>query len=273
MLQQTQVKTVVPYFEKFFDRFPDVRTLAGAGEQEVLAAWSGLGYYRRAKALHRGASLIVQERNGLLPDTFEEWLTLPGIGRYTAGAIMSIAYGERYAILDGNVTRVLTRLFLIRGNPKQSKVNKRLWRKAEAILPRRSISEFNQALMELGALVCTTRNPRCLVCPLEQECKARGKGLEQEPAGAPISQSCGAGSDGRRGCPTQGTNSPLPSAERGLDAGSLGVAWRNLSAGRRAQIGARAGSQGTIRPGFEPNQGSGQGQAQHHESQDHSSRI
>ncbi len=180
MLQQTQVKTVVPYFERFFDKFPDVQSLAAAGEQEVLAAWSGLGYYRRAKALHRGASLIVQERDGLLPGTFEEWLTLPGIGRYTAGAIMSIAYGQRYAILDGNVTRVLTRLFLIRGNPKQSEVNKRLWRKSEAILPRRSVSEFNQALMELGALVCTTRNPRCLVCPLEQECKARGKRLERD---------------------------------------------------------------------------------------------
>jgi A/G-specific adenine glycosylase len=178
MLQQTQVATVLPYFERFIKRFPDVRALAEAREQEVLAAWSGLGYYRRARALHRSAKRIVEEGNGRLPDTFEGWLALPGVGRYTAGAIMSVAFGERYPILDGNVTRVLSRLFLIRGNPQLSEVNRLLWQKAEAVLPRRSVSEFNQALMELGALVCTKRNTRCLLCPLGKDCEARTRGLE-----------------------------------------------------------------------------------------------
>jgi A/G-specific adenine glycosylase len=178
MLQQTQVAAVLPYFERFIKRFPDVRALARAREQEVLAAWSGLGYYRRARALHRSAKLIVEKGNGCLPDTFEGWMALPGVGRYTAGAIMSVAFGERYPILDGNVTRVLSRLFLIRGSPQQSQVNRLLWQKAEVILPRRSVSEFNQALMELGAVICSKRNPRCLLCPLEKDCEARTQGLE-----------------------------------------------------------------------------------------------
>lgn len=189
MLQQTQVKAVLPYFARFIERFPDVRALAAASEQEVLAAWSGLGYYRRARALHRGARQIVSESNGRLPATFEDWLALPGVGRYTAGAIMSVAYGERYPILDGNVTRVLARLYLIRGNPRQSQVNSLLWEKAEDILPKRSLSEFNQALMELGALVCTNRNPRCLLCPLEPDCEARKKGLELTVPEAPSRKS------------------------------------------------------------------------------------
>lgn len=178
MLQQTQVATVLPYFERFIKRFPDVRALARAREQEVLAAWSGLGYYRRARALHRSAKLIVEKGNGRLPDNFEDWLALPGVGRYTAGAIMSVAFGERCPILDGNVTRVLSRLFLIRGSPRQSQVNRVLWQQAEAVLPRRSVSEFNQALMELGALICTKQIPRCLLCPLEKDCEARMHGLE-----------------------------------------------------------------------------------------------
>jgi A/G-specific adenine glycosylase len=179
MLQQTQVKTVLPYFQQFMERFPDVHALAGAGEDEVLASWSGLGYYRRARALHRAARWIVQENQGRFPDTYEGWLALPGVGRYSAGAILSIAFGRRHAILDGNVTRVLSRVFLIRGDPRQSAIRKKLWQKSEEILPRRSVSEFNQALMELGALVCTRRAPRCLVCPIEKDCLARRNGLEE----------------------------------------------------------------------------------------------
>jgi A/G-specific adenine glycosylase len=180
MLQQTQVKTVLPYFQRFMERFPDVHALAEAGEDEVLASWSGLGYYRRARALHRAARWVVRDNQGRFPDTLEGWLALPGVGRYTAGAIMSIAYGERHAILDGNVARVLSRVFLMRGDPRQSAVRKKLWQKSEEILPHRSVSEFNQALMELGALVCTRRAPRCLVCPVEKDCLARRKGLEEE---------------------------------------------------------------------------------------------
>jgi A/G-specific adenine glycosylase len=178
MLQQTQVKTVIPYFERFLNRFPNVAALASADEQDVLAAWSGLGYYRRAKALHRAARTIVREHQGVLPTKYEAWLALPGIGRYTAGAIMSIAYGEPFPILDGNVSRVLARLHRIHGDLRSSRIQKDLWKKAKQILPDRSVSDFNQGLMELGALVCTPKNPRCLVCPVADDCLARRAGLE-----------------------------------------------------------------------------------------------
>lgn len=180
MLQQTQVKTVVPYFERFICRFPDVATLASAPEQDVLAAWSGLGYYRRAKALHRAAKWVMEENGGRFPETLDGWLALPGVGRYTAGAILSIAYGQRHPILDGNVTRVLSRMFLVRGDPRSSPVRKFLWQKAEELLPARSVSDFNQALMELGALVCTPRGPRCVVCPVQEDCEAFQRGVQEE---------------------------------------------------------------------------------------------
>ncbi|MGH9322340.1 MAG: A/G-specific adenine glycosylase [Vicinamibacteria bacterium] len=178
MLQQTRVETVVPYYIRFIQRFPELRDLAAASEQEVLASWSGLGYYRRAKALHRAARILVEERGGRFPEDVDGWMALPGIGRYTAGAIVSIAFGKPAPILDGNVARVLTRFYGIRGDPKSGPVNRRLWQLAEEILPRRDVSEFNQALMELGALVCTPRAPRCLVCPLREECVARKKGIQ-----------------------------------------------------------------------------------------------
>jgi A/G-specific adenine glycosylase len=180
MLQQTQVKTVLPYFKKFIGRFPDVKHLARASEQEVLAAWSGLGYYRRARSLHRAARIIVNEMGGVFPRELEGWTALPGVGRYTAGAIVSIAFGKRAPILDGNVARVLSRLYSVPGDPRRSATNRRLWALAEEILPRRSISDFNQALMELGALVCTPKKPKCLVCPLVSDCKARDQGIEEQ---------------------------------------------------------------------------------------------
>ncbi|MFQ5790809.1 MAG: A/G-specific adenine glycosylase [Acidobacteriota bacterium] len=173
MLQQTQVKTVVPYFERFVERFPDVHALAAADEQDVLAMWSGLGYYRRAKALHRAARQIVRGGRGRFPETLEGWLALPGVGRYTAGAILSIAFGKRLPVLDGNVARVLSRVFLLRGERAM------LWKKAEELVPQSAVSEFNQALMELGALVCTPRKPRCLVCPVRNLCAARQRGLQE----------------------------------------------------------------------------------------------
>ena len=179
MLQQTQVKTVLPYFERFTSRFPDVETLARASEQDVLAAWSGLGYYRRAKALHQAAKWVVEENGGRFPETLDGWLALPGVGRYTAGAILSIAYGQRHAILDGNVARVLSRVFLVRGDPRSGPARKLLWQKAEEVLPTRAVSDFNQALMELGALVCMPRRPRCLVCPLREDCMARKQGVQE----------------------------------------------------------------------------------------------
>ena len=180
MLQQTQVKTVIPYFERFLARFPDVHQLAAASEQDVLAAWSGLGYYRRARALHAAARAIVSERGGVFPDDVDGWMALPGVGRYTAGAIVSIAFGKRAPILDGNVMRVLARWYAVRGDPRAGDANRRLWQLAEEVLPEASVSEFNQALMELGAMVCTPRAPRCLVCPVQVYCEARRDGVEEE---------------------------------------------------------------------------------------------
>jgi A/G-specific adenine glycosylase len=179
MLQQTRVETVVPYFRRFLERFPDLESLAAASEQEVLALWSGLGYYRRARNLHRAAKFLVSERQGRFPDDVEGWLALPGVGRYTAGAIVSIAFDKPAPILDGNVARVLARFYAVRGDPRSGEARTRLWRLAEEVLPERSFSEFNQGLMELGALVCTPRAPRCLVCPIREDCAARRQGLEE----------------------------------------------------------------------------------------------
>jgi A/G-specific adenine glycosylase len=178
MLQQTRVDTVVPYFQRFIERFPDVASLAAAPLAEVLLQWSGLGYYSRARALHRAAQFLVEERRGRFPEDVEGWMALPGVGRYTAGAIVSIAYGKQAPILDGNVARVLTRLYGLRGDPRSGPLNRELWRLSEAILPRRSVADFNQALMELGALLCTPRAPRCLPCPLREDCVANRKGLQ-----------------------------------------------------------------------------------------------
>ena len=180
MLQQTQVATVLPYFDRFITRFPTVDALAAASRQEVLAAWTGLGYYRRAEALHSAAEWIVRDNAGRFPETIEAWLKLPGIGRYTAGAILSIAFGKRFPILDGNVARVLSRLFCVRGDPREGPTREKLWSLSTSVLPRRGVSDFNQALMELGALVCTRKKPKCLVCPLASLCEANARGLQED---------------------------------------------------------------------------------------------
>jgi A/G-specific adenine glycosylase len=172
MLQQTRVSTVVPYFLRFTGRFPDLESLARASETEVLALWSGLGYYSRARALHRAARILLEERGGRFPEDVPGWMALPGVGRYTAGAIVSIALGKPAPIVDGNVARVLTRLHGLRGDPRSKPLRGKLWDLASSMLPRRNVSDFNQALMELGALVCTARAPRCPACPLRKECVA-----------------------------------------------------------------------------------------------------
>ena len=171
MLQQTTVEAVIPYYERFLRRFPTLQSLAEADEEEVLRLWSGLGYYSRARNLHRAARMVPT-----LPRTVKELRQLPGIGRYTAGAIVSIAYGRRAPILDGNVIRVLSRLFMISADPKSSRGQKIFWKKAEEILPQRNCGDFNQALMELGATVCLPENPLCLSCPVSTHCLARKKG-------------------------------------------------------------------------------------------------
>lgn len=180
MLQQTQVATVKDYFRRFIKEFPTVKKLASANEQQVLRLWEGLGYYRRARQLHAAAQQIVAEHGGRFPDDVETLQTLPGIGRYTAGAIVSIAFDRRASILEANTIRLLARLLAYREDPTKSAGQKLLWQTAEELLPRQDVSHFNQALMELGSLVCTPKNPSCAACPVSQHCAAYEAGLENE---------------------------------------------------------------------------------------------
>jgi A/G-specific adenine glycosylase len=183
MLQQTQVKTVRPYWERWLREVPTVADLAAAAPDRVLKLWEGLGYYRRARHLHSAAQVIVSRHRGRVPHEFDELLTLPGIGRYTAGAIASIAFDQPRPILDGNVIRVLTRLFGIRENPRLRSVNDQLWHLADELVAAAharpgadNCSHLNQGLMELGALVCTPRRPDCAACPWRRHCVARREG-------------------------------------------------------------------------------------------------
>jgi A/G-specific adenine glycosylase len=178
MLQQTQVATVVPYFQRFIERFPALSDLAGADLQDVLRLWQGLGYYSRARNLHACAGRVVAEHGGRVPGTVEELLKLPGVGRYTAGAIASLAYGTRAPILDGNVMRVLCRIDQIESDPRSRETQAVLWWRAEEILPDRRVGDFNSALMELGATVCTPKNPQCLLCPVRSHCEAAAAGVQ-----------------------------------------------------------------------------------------------
>ena len=183
MLQQTQVKTVIPYFERFMAAFPDVQALAQAPEDSVLHLWTGLGYYARARNLHRAAKQVMAEHDGEFPRTLEGLLALPGIGRSTAGAILSIACGERASILDGNVKRVLARYHRVAGWPGESPVHRQLWDIAERYTPTRCCADYTQAMMDLGATVCTRTRPACDVCPLNQGCEARAAGNPQDYPG------------------------------------------------------------------------------------------
>jgi A/G-specific adenine glycosylase len=173
MLQQTQVETVKPYYERFLRRFPTIQRLAQARLDTVLKSWEGLGYYGRARNLHAAARQVKARCGGRLPDTKNALLMLPGIGAYTAGAIASIAFGRREPAVDGNVTRVLCRVFRLRTDPQQGVVRKEIWRLAEGLLPARRAGDFNQAMMELGSEVCLPRAPRCADCPLCRVCQAR----------------------------------------------------------------------------------------------------
>ena len=180
MLQQTQVETVIPYYRRWLARFPSLAALAEAPLQDVLAAWEGLGYYSRARNLHRAAQQVAAERGGRLPARLDELLALPGIGRYTAGAISSIAFGVDAAVLDGNVKRVLARVFDIRADVKSPAGVKELWALAESLVPHGKAGDYNQALMDLGATVCTPRAPACEHCPLNALCAARRLGVQLE---------------------------------------------------------------------------------------------
>ena len=180
MLQQTRVETVIPYFEKWMRLFPTVQSLADASERDVLNAWEGLGYYSRARNLHNAAKVVVKELGGKLPDELNELIKLPGIGRYTAGAIMSIAFGKDEPALDGNLKRVYARLFDLKEPVDSSKGEKLLWRIAGENLPKGKASDFNQALMDLGATICIPKTPRCSDCPLVKLCKAYANGTQEK---------------------------------------------------------------------------------------------
>lgn len=177
MLQQTQVATVIPYYQRFVARFPDVATLAAASEDEVLAHWSGLGYYSRARNLFRAAQLVMQQHEGKFPQQFDDISALPGIGRSTAAAVCALAFHERRAILDGNVKRVLARYCAIEGYPGAKKIEAQLWQQAEALLPLRDVAVYTQGLMDMGAQLCTRSKPRCEDCPVRNDCLARARGL------------------------------------------------------------------------------------------------
>lgn len=172
MLQQTQVATVIPYYQRFVASFPDVGSLAAATEDEVLAHWSGLGYYARGRNLRRAAQIIVEQHGGVFPHQFEQIIELPGIGRSTAAAICALAFHEHRAILDGNVKRVLTRYCGISGSPAEKTVEAQLWQRAEALLPQHDIATYIQAQMDMGATLCTRSKPKCAICPVQTDCVA-----------------------------------------------------------------------------------------------------
>jgi len=189
MLQQTQVATVIPYYERFLQKFPRVHDLAAAPLDDVLKLWAGLGYYSRARNLHKGAQTIVERFGGKIPTSPELIREIPGIGAYTAGAILSIAYGLPEPLVDGNVARVFSRLFLLKGDWRKNPLKDQLWahaREVQAALAQTKLKiknpsgDLNQALMELGATVCTPQNPQCLLCPVSEHCSARAKGQQDQ---------------------------------------------------------------------------------------------
>jgi len=203
MLQQTQVATVLPYYERFIGAFPTVASLAAASADDVLALWSGLGYYARARNLHVAAHLVVERHGGVFPDQWDEAMALPGIGRYAAGAILSIAFGQRLPAVDGNAERVLARVFLVRGDIRGGRAKARIHALAEAAVPADRPGDHNQALMELGALICAPRSPQCGRCLARGVCLASERGLQEAiPAArrrAPVHKACAIAAVVRRG--------------------------------------------------------------------------
>ncbi|KXI30354.1 A/G-specific adenine glycosylase [Paraglaciecola hydrolytica] len=176
MLQQTQVTTVIPYYQRFMQRFPDVAALAFAEQDEVLHHWTGLGYYARARNLHKTAKFIISEHAGVFPQTFEQVMALPGIGRSTAAAILSLAHDQHHSILDGNVKRVLGRYAAVTGWPGEKKVEQSLWDLADKLTPALRTANYNQAMMDMGATLCTRSSPKCNVCPVAADCQGFAQG-------------------------------------------------------------------------------------------------
>jgi A/G-specific adenine glycosylase len=180
MLQQTRVETVVPYYERFLSRFPTVESLAAAPLQDVLKVWENMGYYGRARNLHKAAGVIVSRTGGSLPACYDELIRLPGIGNYTASAILSLAFGKKVLALDGNVKRVICRLFALKSPLDERRTLKKIESLCDDLLPDKDSSSFNQALMDIGATICTPRNPACRECPLEDGCLAQKMGMQND---------------------------------------------------------------------------------------------
>jgi A/G-specific adenine glycosylase len=180
MLQQTQVSTVIPYFESFIERFPDIETLANAPADDVMHHWAGLGYYSRARNLHKAAQCMAADFHGRFPESYQDALALPGVGPSTAGAILAQSMGQRHAILDGNVKRVLSRYHLVEGWPGKREVEKTLWHWAELHTPDSDLADYTQAIMDLGATVCKRSSARCNDCPVQDDCQAFRQGRVEE---------------------------------------------------------------------------------------------
>ncbi len=179
MLQQTRVAAVIPYYERFLERFPNIQAIAAAPQEEVLRLWSGLGYYSRARNLQKAAQQIAAEHGGEFPSDMQDVLALPGIGKYTAAAILSIAFGRKHAVLDGNVARTLARIGAIRGDVRESQRWKQMQQSADTLLDPSAPGDWNQAMMELGATLCTPKSPQCLLCPVGQFCEGRKLGIAE----------------------------------------------------------------------------------------------
>lgn len=180
MLQQTQVQTVIPYFERFINEFDSIENLANASQDEVLHLWTGLGYYARARNLHKSAQLIVEQHNGQFPEDYDAILALPGIGPSTAAAILAQAFNQPHAILDGNVKRVLTRFYAVHGWPGEKKVEEQLWIISKQLTPNHSAADYTQAIMDFGATLCTRSKPLCTSCPINSDCLAFKQGNPQD---------------------------------------------------------------------------------------------
>jgi A/G-specific adenine glycosylase len=244
MLQQTQVAAVLPYYTRFIERFPTVGALAAASLDDVMLHWSGLGYYSRARNLHAAAVLVMERHGGVLPRSTAELEALPGIGRSTAAAIAAFAYGVKAAILDGNVKRVLARLFAVEGPSSSAATTSTLWALAESLLPERDIERYTQGLMDLGATICTPRNPRCLVCPFVNECRARREDrIDELPGRAPKKAS-----PERRAVLLEIVVGEVVWLERRPPSGIWGGLWSlpEIANEQQATIGARVASLGGV---------------------------
>src|SRR5713226_2551520 len=240
MLQQTRVAAAIPYYERFLQRFPDVHALAAAPQEEVLRLWSGLGYYRRARNLQKAAQQIVAKHGGQFPARLDDVLALPGIGNYTAAAILSIGFGEKHAVLDGNVARVVARLGAIRGDLREPQRWQELQKTADRLLEPKSPGDWNQAVMELGATLCTPKSPQCLLCPVAQFCEGRKLAIAEKYKGEGFRGS-------RADAGFKNVAFPNPRRDRRTSRKSHRLPPKNVAGRSKSQVAARSSRQSPTR--------------------------